>query len=192
MRAIKPKQLELIVAATPAGEIGYKNTIPWHLKGDLSRFRQITMGEVVLMGVRTYESLPKKLDGRSVIVLTRTAEGARLATHSAFTRDEEIRICSSLQHAISIANQQEGPATRLIVAGGAALYEETLREHHPIVHLTTVYKRTACPYYDTRIEGFDMRGFEVFGHPTPVYEVNPATGVTEVSHIYSTYHPKVR
>lgn len=66
--------ITVVLAATPDGEIGYKNTIPWKLEGDLRRFRQITKVENswLIMGRKTYESLPMVMDGRNVIVLTKS------------------------------------------------------------------------------------------------------------------------
>lgn len=182
---MKQKQLEIVVAATPNGEIGYKNTIPWHLQGDLSRFKRLTMDQVVVMGLRTYESLPKALVGRSVIVLTRFAEGVRKALSWAGDRNEQILICTGLTEAMYSANRLAGE--RVIVAGGAALYQEALHQFKPVVHLTTVYKPPVSPYYDTKIENFDLRNYLLQGKPEVVYETNPKTGVLEVSHTYCRY-----
>ncbi len=61
----------LIVAMTRRGVIGKNNQIPWHLPADLQRFKKITMGYPIVMGRKTFESLPGILPGRRHIVLTR-------------------------------------------------------------------------------------------------------------------------
>lgn len=74
----------LIVAMTPSGVIGKDNALPWpNLPGDLPRFRELTMGKPCIMGRKTYESLPKALDGRMNIVVSRTgfqAKGINVAS----------------------------------------------------------------------------------------------------------------
>ena len=64
----------LIWAQSTSGVIGRDGTIPWHLPEDLARFKQVTMGHTVVMGRRTWDSLPARfrpLPGRRNIVLTR-------------------------------------------------------------------------------------------------------------------------
>jgi len=63
--------LGLIVAMTRDGVIGLDGRIPWHYPADLARFRRLTMGATVIMGRRTWESLPRRpLPGRRSLVLT--------------------------------------------------------------------------------------------------------------------------
>lgn len=53
--------MRAILACDPDGGIGYKNSLPWtYLEGDLKRFKDLTTGQVVVMGRNTWESLPKK------------------------------------------------------------------------------------------------------------------------------------
>ena len=74
-------RIALVVAVARNGVIGRDGGLPWHLSSDLKRFKAITMGKPVIMGRKTWESLPKKpLPGRHNIVITRRkgflAEGA--------------------------------------------------------------------------------------------------------------------
>jgi dihydrofolate reductase len=62
----------LVVARAENGVIGRDGTLPWHLPEDLKRFKALTMGTPMIMGRRTFESLPRLLPGRRHIVLTRT------------------------------------------------------------------------------------------------------------------------
>ena len=79
-------RITLIVARSLAGVIGREGKLPWHIPADLKRFKAITMGSAMVMGRKTFESLPGILPGRRHIVLTRDrdwkAEGAEVA-HSA-------------------------------------------------------------------------------------------------------------
>ena len=77
--------ISFVVAVARNGVIGREGGLPWHISSDLKRFKEITMGKPVIMGRRTWDSLPRKpLPGRRNIVLTRqkgfSAEGADVAS----------------------------------------------------------------------------------------------------------------
>ena len=107
--------LHLIYARAANGVIGKNNTIPWHIPEDMAHFKQLTQGCAVIMGRKTWDSLPPRfrpLPGRTNIVVTRQgdwqAEGAVRAT--------------SLQDAL-----QQAPADQTVwVIGGAQIYAEAL------------------------------------------------------------------
>src|SRR6476646_4833077 len=63
--------LALIAAVASNGVIGIDNRLPWRLPDDLKRFRALTLGHAVVMGRKTWESLPRELPGRQNIVVTR-------------------------------------------------------------------------------------------------------------------------
>lgn len=75
--------ISLHLARADNGVIGRDGTLPWHLPADLKRFKAQTMGRAMIMGRRTFESLPGLLAGRRHIVLTRDpdwrADGAEVA-----------------------------------------------------------------------------------------------------------------
>ncbi len=75
--------ITLIVARAQNGVIGRDGRLPWHLPADLKRFKALTIGSVMLMGRKTFDSLPGLLPGRRHIVLTRDrnwqAPGAEVA-----------------------------------------------------------------------------------------------------------------
>jgi dihydrofolate reductase len=75
--------ITIVVARAINGVIGRDNQLPWHIPGDLKRFKALTMGSVMVMGRKTFDSLPGLLPGRRHIVLTRDAgwqaEGAEVA-----------------------------------------------------------------------------------------------------------------
>jgi dihydrofolate reductase len=73
----------LVVARAQNGVIGRDGKLPWHIPADLKRFKTLTMGSVMVMGRKTFDSLPGVLPGRRHVVLTRDerwhAEGAQVA-----------------------------------------------------------------------------------------------------------------
>lgn len=105
-------QLCLVVAVADNGVIGHRNRLPWHLPADLAHFKRITLGKPILMGRRTWESLPGLLPQRHHIVLTRDPD----------YRAEGCTLVASLEEAIAAA----GDAPELMVVGGAALFAQTL------------------------------------------------------------------
>lgn len=84
--------ITLIVARAQNGVIGRDGKLPWHLPADLKRFKTLTMGSVMVMGRKTFDSLPGLLPGRRHVVITRdrswSARGAEVV-HSA---DDAIRL----------------------------------------------------------------------------------------------------
>ena len=75
--------ITLVVARAQNGVIGRDGKLPWHLSADLKRFKSLTMDTVMVMGRKTFQSLPGLLPGRRHVVLTRDsywhAEGAQVA-----------------------------------------------------------------------------------------------------------------
>ncbi len=100
--------ITLVVARASNGVIGRDGTLPWHIPADLRRFKTLTMGSVMIMGRRTFESLPGLLPGRRHVVLTRdrdwTAPGAEVA--------------HGVEQAIALAGEQP-----ISVIGGAEIFE---------------------------------------------------------------------
>jgi dihydrofolate reductase len=79
-----PEGLTIVVARADDGTIGDQGRLPWHLPADLRRFKALTMGRAMIMGRKTFESLPGLLPGRRHVVLTRDPtwqqEGAETAS----------------------------------------------------------------------------------------------------------------
>ena len=112
-----PPTVGLIWAQGRNGIIGHQGQMPWHLPEDLAHFKSQTMGCPVIMGRKTWESLPsafRPLPGRANFVVSRNlayqAEGARL--------------CGSLDAAIEQA--QATRATEIFIIGGAEIYRQAL------------------------------------------------------------------
>ena len=108
----RPKpQIVLIYARASNGAIGHKNRLPWHLPADLRRFKALTMGKPMIMGRKTFESLPGQLPGRRHIVLTR-----RERWNSAGAE-----VVGSVEEAIAAA--KTSGTDEIMVIGGAAIYD---------------------------------------------------------------------
>lgn len=95
-----PPLITIVVARAINGVIGRDNDLPWHIPGDLKRFKALTMGSAMVMGRKTFDSLPGILPGRRHIVLTRdsgwSADGAEVAQDVeqalALARDEPVSV----------------------------------------------------------------------------------------------------
>ena len=120
---IGPMRLNLIYARDANGVIGKDNAMPWHLPEDLAHFRRLTQGCPVIMGRKTWESLPAKfrpLPGRLNIVLTRDeATAAQLRAEGALALTG---IEPALAHCTALAQ----PPAELWVMGGAQIYAQAL------------------------------------------------------------------
>ena len=106
--------LTLVAAVARNGVIGVDRRLPWRLPADLKRFKELTLGHTVIMGRKTWESLPpnfRPLPGRRNIVVTR--DGSYQASGAA--------VVGSLPAAIAIAGDGEA-----FVIGGAELYAAAL------------------------------------------------------------------
>lgn len=100
-------EITLVIARAANGVIGADGKMPWHLPADLRRFKQLTMGRPMIMGRKTFDSLPAVLEGRRHIVLTRDADW----------QDEGAEPASSVDAALRLAN-----APQVMVIGGAEIY----------------------------------------------------------------------
>lgn len=108
--------IALVVARARNGVIGKDGAIPWRLRTDMARFKAITLGKPVIMGRKTWESLPiKPLPGRLNIVLTR--DGSFEPKNAVVFED--------FSEAVQTAREQaeEDGATEVCVIGGSALYD---------------------------------------------------------------------
>jgi dihydrofolate reductase len=129
--------LTLIAAVADNGVIGRDGDLPWRLPEDLRHFRRLTLGNTVLMGRKTWDSLGKPLPERANWVLTRDA---------AFAAPPGVCVFRDLQAALSAP-----PQGSLLVIGGAELYRQALpqagRLELTLVH-AAVAGDTFFPPYD--------------------------------------------
>jgi dihydrofolate reductase len=95
----KPK-ITIVIARARNGVIGREGKLPWHISADLRRFKALTMGSAMVMGRKTFESLPGLLPGRRHIVLTRDA--AWRAKGAEVARDVEEALNAANGEAVSV------------------------------------------------------------------------------------------
>lgn len=134
-------EIILVLARADNGVIGRDGRLPWRLPDDLRHFKQITMGRPMVMGRKTFDSLPGLLDGRRHIVLTRdaswSAEGAeRVAT---------------VEEALALAN-----APHVCVIGGSEIWTQFL----PIADRIELTEVHAEPEGDTFVDAPDPADWE--------------------------------
>ena len=84
--------ITLIVARAQNGVIGRDGKLPWHLPADLKRFKTLTMGSVMVMGRKTFDSLPGLLPGRRHVVLTRDPSWSAGGAEVVHSVDDAIRL----------------------------------------------------------------------------------------------------
>ena len=88
--------ISLVVAASRNGVIGRDGGLPWHISSDLKLFKQITFGKPVIMGRKTWDSLPRKpLPGRRNIVISRKADFPVEGADTARTVSEALALAKS-------------------------------------------------------------------------------------------------
>ncbi|WP_457673799.1 type 3 dihydrofolate reductase [Thiolapillus sp.] len=148
--------ISIISAMARNRVIGHENRLPWHLPADLAHFKSVTMGKPMIMGRKTWESLPGLLPGRPHIVVTRNpdyqAEGAGVA------------------HSLEEAIQAAGPVEEVMIVGGANLYAQAL-PHARRMYLTFI--DTDVPG-DALFPAFDAREWRQSGERShPADDSNP-------------------
>jgi dihydrofolate reductase len=119
-------EIVLIYARAANGAIGHEGDLPWRLPADLKHFKALTMGKPMVMGRKTFDSLPGLLPGRRHIVLTRgdsLGDGAELA--------------GSVANALALA-ATDNASGEIAVIGGAAIYDLFLPMAHRI-ELTQIH-----------------------------------------------------
>lgn len=159
-------EVALIAAVARNGAIGQGGVMPWHLPADLAHFRRVTLGCPVVMGRKTWDSLPARfrpLPGRRNVVVTRNgawqAEGAESAA------------------SLDAALQRLAGAPRVFVIGGGELYAQALPRADLLV-LTEVDGEFAA---DTFFPAWDRQRFEEVSR-----EAHAAVG-TAPAHAFVTY-----
>lgn len=125
-------QLHLIFARAANGVIGNNGTLPWHLPEDLAHFKRTTLGCPVIMGRKTWDSLPPKfrpLPGRTNVVITRQTDWAVPGALRADSVENALQLCAGQPDAW--------------VIGGAQIYAQAL----PLARTAVVTE------IDTQVEG---------------------------------------
>ncbi|WP_347988446.1 dihydrofolate reductase [Methylomonas sp. AM2-LC] len=135
-------KISLIVAMASNRAIGINGQMPWHLSADLKHFKKITLGSVVLMGRKTFESIGRPLPNRTNIIISNTI-GYQPNGCLVFND-----IDSALNHC---ADKPE-----VFVIGGATLYQAMLAQAH-FLYLTEIHKHFAGDTFFPEIDKKNWR-----------------------------------
>jgi dihydrofolate reductase len=147
-------EIILVLARANNGVIGVDGKLPWRIPADLRHFKQVTKGRPMIMGRKTFDSLPGLLDGRRHIVLTRDANWA----------EEGAEVAHSPEAALKMAN---GP--HVCIIGGAEIYRLFL----PLADRIELTEVAASPDGDTMLDAFDPKVWTEISRVS-----NPAEGNT--------------
>jgi len=132
------RELEAAVAIAGDGSIGMRGGLPWHLPAELHHFKRVTEGRILVMGRKTWQSLPGPLPGRGIRVLSHSdplSPEAEWHTH----------LPTALQG-------------RVTVAGGAGVYRQAL----PLLQALWLTRVDCSPGGDTRLE-LDLGDWKTLG-----------------------------
>ena len=153
----------LIVARSQNNVIGKNGQIPWRIKGEQKQFKELTTGNVVVMGRKSYEEIGHPLPNRKTIVVSRTKqyEGENLAT------------AGSVKEAIEMAGEQN-----VYISGGYGLYKEAI-PFVDVMYITEV--QTTIEDGDVFFPEFDENDFD---------KTECETGGEEIKFIRTTYTRK--
>ena len=119
------RELTIIAAVSINNVIGNDNKLIWKLSNDLKRFKNLTTNHSVIMGRKTFESLPNPLPDRNNIVITRDTNYSK----------PNIQVCSSIEDAINLTKTDTQP----FIIGGGEIYSQTINIVDKI-ELTRVHK----------------------------------------------------
>jgi dihydrofolate reductase len=146
--------VSLVVAASANEVIGADGALPWHLPGDLRRFRELTTGHVVVMGRLTYQSILDRLGhplaGRTSVVVSRTLRDPGYPG---------VLVAGSVPEALELAGRLAAEAgdAEFFVIGGESVYRDAL-PCADRVYLTRVHGEVAG---DRSMPGGWLAGFEL-------------------------------
>ena len=135
---ISQKMISIIVAVSEDWGIGKNNELLWHISEDLKRFKKLTTGNTVIMGKRTWESLPKRpLVNRTNIVLTDRPGELFEGAVSAYSIDDALSKCGSDEE--------------VFIIGGGSIYSQFM----PLadrLYITHVHKKAPADIYFPEID----------------------------------------
>lgn len=140
--------ISIIAAVGKNNELGKNGDLIWHFREDMQFFKKTTTGATVIMGRKTFESLPKALPNRRNIVITGntdyTVQGAE--------------VVGSIEEALEVTKSD-----KVFIIGGASIYKALL-PHADTIFLTEI--DAECADADTYFPDFNKRGYnrEVLGH----------------------------
>lgn len=124
--------ISIIAAIGKNNELGKDNNLIWHIKEDLANFKKLTTGKKIVMGSNTYHSLPKKLEGRTYIILSKS-----------ITNIEGATIFSDFNELLDYLKSLD---EEIMVIGGASIYKLFL-PYADKLYLTEIDAAAAADVY---------------------------------------------
>jgi dihydrofolate reductase len=134
-------EIIMVVARAANGVIGADGDLPWRIPADLRHFKQLTKDRPMIMGRKTFDSLPGLLEGRRHIVLTRDTQW----------EEEGAEVVHSIEEALRTAN-----APHVCIIGGAEIYRLFL----PLADRIELTEVALEPKGDTVLEAFDKKAWK--------------------------------
>lgn len=163
-------KLSLLVAVSENNVIGREGQLPWHLSADLRRFKRLTMGHVMLMGRKTWESIGRPLPGRTSIVISRQPDYQ--------TGHAEVPVAVNLDEALALARKVLGEDGEIFVIGGATFYKEMLPRADRLL-LTRVHAEVEGDVFLPEVNWDEWQMISE--------ETCPADAQNEFAHTYQVY-----
>lgn len=136
--------LSIIVAMGNNRAIGKDNKLLWHLPNDLRNFKERTYGKIIIMGRKTFESLPNVLPGRHHIVLT--------ANKKYKVHHEQVTVVNSMDELFAVINHNE----ENFVIGGGAVYK-ALMPYCSNLYVTLVHEDFEADTYFPEINPYEWK-----------------------------------
>ena len=133
--------ISIIAAIGKNNELGKDNNLIWHIKGDLAHFKELTMHKKIVMGAATYKSLPKKLEGREYIILSKSLSNIPDAV-----------VYQSFNDLLAYLNTLD---EEVMVIGGASIYKLFL-PYAEVLYLTEIEEESNA---DVFFPEFDKKDF---------------------------------
>ncbi len=144
-----------VVAMANNRVIGKDNKLPWHFSSDLKFFKQLTMGQTIIMGRKTFESIGKPLSGRENFVVSRTSRQS----------DGGLKYFISTKDAVSAAKTRD-----CFIIGGGSIFKETM----PLIdgiYLTRIHADYEGDTFYPEIPEFFMEESKTLLQESPKLEV---------------------
>ena len=133
--------ISIIAAIGKNNELGKDNNLIWHIKGDLAHFKELTMHKKIVMGASTYKSLPKKLEGREYIILSKSLSNI-----------PDAQIYQNFDDLLAYLNTLD---EEVMIIGGASIYKLFL-PYAEVLYLTEIEEESNADVY---FPEFDKKEF---------------------------------
>ena len=160
-------KISMIAAMAQQRVIGRDQTMPWHLPADLAFFKKTTMGNPILMGRKTYESIGRPLPGRLNLVVT----------HNPELEIAGCEVVTSLDQALEIANKEPSRSDEIFIIGGGQLYASFLPQADRL-YLTLIDAELKGDTYFPDYTQYQWQQVECIDHPANDKNIYPYSFMT--------------